>query len=409
MIIRRIRAEELRRCAEMAAVAYEFPLHGSDETAEEAVRRMEENPRDRSQKYWHMRWAAFADDDQTMMSAMAVMPFRMNFDGHNVRMDGVGGVASFPQYRNGGGVRGCFEAALPVMYDEGAVFSYLHPFRNVLYRKFGYEMAAMGLYWKIDLRLIPKKKMPGSCVLAEKGVDLRADLMKVARAWQQRYNCMVIGEDVEYAWAKDPDPFAEKTYTYLYRSAEGEPKGYLTCRPQEEDGEDVLKCRRFVFADREGFEGLLMLLASMSADHSYAHFLTPEDISPDALIPEWQNGFVHCERVTKGMARVINVEKALQLAAMRGEGSLVIEVEDTQIPQNNGRFEASFAPGKENRVERTEKEPDISLTIQDFTRLILGKHSTEDFAWLPQVRLNCSAEKAAKVFYRKPVFLCQSF
>lgn len=409
MIVRRVRAEELWRCTEMASVAYGFALEGKPEDPQDVVRRCEEQPRGRTDLYWHMRWASFEDDDKTMMSTMAVVPFRMNFDGHNVRMDGVGGVASFPQYRRGGGVRGCFEKALPVMYEEGAAFSYLHPFSNAFYRKFGYEIAGMGRLWKVDLRTVARKKMPGSCTLLEKGVDLQKDMMQIARNWEKRYNCMVISEEIELAWTREANPFTDKIYTYVYHSADGTPKGYVTIRPEKSPAESVLNCRRFCFVDREGFEGLLMLLASMAADYSHAQFLTPEDIDLDGILPEWQKGSVQCERVTKGMARVINTEMVLRMAKMRGEGSIVLELCDEQIPQNNGRFAVSFAPGQETQVTRTEEKADMRLTIQDFTRLILGKHDIEDLPWLPDVQMYCEQEKAEKVFYRKPVFLCQAF
>ena len=405
MIVRRIKASELWRTSEMSSVAYEFPVR-EPEDKDAWLQEKKTNPNGRSDLYWDMRWAAFADDDTTMMSTMAVMPFKACFDGHQVRMDGIGGVASFPQYRNSGCVRACFEAALPVMYEEGAVLSYLHPFRNEFYRKFGYEIAGMGNWWTVDLAKVPRKKNGGSCVLLESGMDLREEMKQIAGAWEKRYNCMVICEDVEYAWSQKANPFKDKMYTYLYRDAQGEPKGYMSFRIKEDD---TVECRRFVCADREGFEGLISLLASTAADHSHASFLLPEDIDLDGILPEWQKETVRCERVTKGMARVINVEAVLRLAKMRGEGSLVIEVSDPQIAQNNGRFAVSFAKGQENHVERTDADADISLTIQDFTRLIIGKHDVQDFVWLPQVQLHCDSEKAAKVFYRKPVYLCQGF
>ena len=109
------------------------------------------------------------------------------------------------------------------------------------------------------------------------------------------------------------------------------------------------------------------------------------------------------------MARVFSVRKVLELARMRDEGRLVMEISDGQIPCNNGRFAVAFAPGEANRVSMTEEEPDVSLTIQDFTRLILGRYDVEDLRWLPNVRLHCTPEKAARVFYRKPMFISQYF
>ena len=101
--------------------------------------------------------------------------------------------------------------------------------------------------------------------------------------------------------------------------------------------------------------------------------------------------------------------RVLEIARMRGEGRLVMEIRDGQIACNNGRFAVDFAPGAANRVTMTEERADMSLSIQDFTRLILGCYDVEDLRWLPNVRLNCALEKAARIFYRKPMYISQDF
>ena len=94
---------------------------------------------------------------------------------------------------------------------------------------------------------------------------------------------------------------------------------------------------------------------------------------------------------------------------MRGTGELVIELSDEQIVQNNGRFHVRFTNGKTTSVERTEEAADISMPIHEFSRLICGRNDAADFAWLPEVRLHCSAEKATQVFYRKPMYIIRYF
>jgi len=59
-------------------------------------------------------------------------------------------------------------------------------------------------------------------------------------------------------------------------------------------------------------------------------------------------------------------------------------------------------------VRRVEDAPDIELTIQDFSRLIVGCCDL-DPEWLPDVKLHCPVEQAAQVFYRKPTFISAFF
>ena len=51
---------------------------------------------------------------------------------------------------------------------------------------------------------------------------------------------------------------------------------------------------------------------------------------------------------------------------------------------------------------------DIALTIQDFSRLIVGCCDL-DPEWMPDVKLRCPVERAAQVFYRKPAFISAYF
>lgn len=409
MIIRKIRPDEYKRCQEFCALAFEYALEGADKSPEQMLADVRERPRSRQHLYWDSQWAAFADDDATMLSTMTVIPYTARFDGHDVPMTGIGGVATLPPYRRHGGIRACFERALPAMHEEGAVLSYLYPFSTVFYRKFGYELGCSVRRWKIALRGVPAGPVRGSWKLLERGCNLLKDIRQVDQPWQERYNCMVRCEEIEYAWVQEAHPFADRQYTYVYYGEEGAAQGYVTYRPVMDEGDRALECLRFVFTGPSGFRGLMALLLSLSADHSHVILTLPDEIDLSGLLPEWSFGFVACQHQLRGMARVINAGRALRLARMRGAGRLVLEIADAQIPPNNGRFAVAFAPGRENAVSRTDDPPDIRLGIESLTRLLLGRHDVQDIPWLPDVQMLCSPERASPVFYKKPMFISQFF
>ncbi len=415
MIIRKIRPEEYKRVKQLCALAFEYPMDGCDLSPQETFDRLIQNPSSRGDIHWQERWAAFEDDDRTMMSSFLVIPYNVNFDGHTVGMGGIGGVVTLPQYRKRGGVRACFEKALPDMYEQGMAFSYLYPFSTAFYRKFGYELGCERTLCKIKLIRTPDYDIDGTFHLLEPDTNLTQDIRQVYDVWQKRYNMMTADEEFEFNWAKESDPFRDKVYTYVYRSAQGVPKAVVTYAPSKEEGDRelvfaTLDCtRRFWFTDVEGFCALIHLLKRLSADHSHITFYLPADVELGALMPEWSFLSVQRQQQLYGMVRVVNVEQVLKLAKMRGNGELVIEIKDRQIVQNNGRFAVSFCEGCENQVERTQKDADISLTIQDFSRLICGRYNIEDTFWLPDVKLHCAPEKAAKVLYRKPFYITRYF
>lgn len=404
MIVRKLREDELKRGAELSALAFEYALEGAELAPEAFARRLIEHPGDASDVHWDSRWAAFEDDDATMMATFCVIPWRANFDGHEVAMGGVGGVATLPQYRRRGAIRRCFEGALADMYARGMTLSYLYPFSNAFYRRFGYELACDKVRWRLKLDGLPGANAAGRWRLSEPGNDLSAHIRAIDLRRNARYNCAVFGGDTEYRWAAE-NPFVKRDYTYVYFGESDAPSAYACVRARP--GED-LNCVRSAFSDRCGLEGLLALFRRFAADHSHAVLDMPADADPRALLPEYSLGTVERTVIQWGMARVVNVERALSLARMKGEDTLRVAVTDGQIPENNGVFEVRFAPGAENGVRKTDAAPDVALTIQDFSRLILGCGDL-DPDWQPDVQLYCDVDRARQVFYRKPAYIAQYF
>ena len=410
MKVRKIRADEYKRAQQFCSLAFEYSLENERLCPSEYLCQVQSNPQSRQDIHWDSQWAAFADDDRTMLSTFTAIPYQANFDGHSVGMMGIGGVATLPEYRRMGGIRACFEHALPDFYEHGMVLSYLYPFSTVFYRKFGYELGCNRMLHKIALNAVSPVEIKGSFHLLEPGADLLGDIRRVSEAMQKQYNLMILQEDIEYSWVKKADPFQDRVYTYVYRDEQGAPKGVVTYKPVIDQGDRALDCsQRFWFADIEGLTALLHLLSRLKADHSHALIHLPENVHLDAVIPEWSFGNVKRDNQRFGMVRVVNVEQALSLAQMRGKDELTIDVHDEQIAQNNARFTVSFEPGKPNRVSRTKNAPDLCLSIQDFSRLICGAFHANDLQWLPNVRIHCSVEKLSKVFYRKPMFINRYF
>lgn len=409
MIVRTIRETELKRVQEFCALAFEYGMKDSQRTPQEVYEQTVANPRTRQDLNWQSQWAAFEDDDRTMMSTFTVIPYRARFDGHDMLMMGVGGVSTLPQYRRRGGIRACFESALPDMYAQGAAFSYLYPFSTAYYRKFGYELGCERNVYRLLLSGMPNVSVNGQCALLEPGADMKAEIRRVYEVWQNRYNLMTIDGDIEYRWIDEANPFRDQEYTYLYRSADQSPKGYVSFKLLVEGNERNLLCTRFCFVDLEGFWGLVGLLVSTAADHKYAMLHLPVDVQLGPLLPEWSFGTVQCTREQCGMARVVDVERVLRMARMRGTGSITLEISDPQISRNNGCFEAVFESGVTTEVQPTGKTPEMRMSIQDFSSLIIGRYDTEALSSFQNVTVDCTLEKAAQVFYRKPLYINRYF
>ena len=159
MIVRKIRPEEYKRCQQLCALAFEYEMKDADLSPGALIQKIREHPRSMQDVCWDSQWAAFEDDDRTMMATMTVIPWQATFDGQGVCMAGIGGVASLPQYRRSGAIRACFEAMLR---DKcGYSLSYLYPFSTEFYRKFGYELGCDRVKWRLRLAGMPRPEVAG--------------------------------------------------------------------------------------------------------------------------------------------------------------------------------------------------------------------------------------------------------
>lgn len=408
MIVRKIEPEELKRTNELFAIAFECEIDNT-KTAKQVYEEVLTNPQSREDAYWDHRWAAFLDDNQTMTSYFVAKPYPVQFDNHPCTFTGIGGVASLPQYRRMGGIRKCFESALPDMYKNGYEFSYLYPFSTAYYRKFGYELCCEKIRYQIKLSAVPSFSLDGNCFLLEKGSNFLEDIKQIYKVWQNKYNMMVINEDYEYAWVENSNPSKDQHFTYIYKTLDGTPKGFITFQKVDNGTVRNINCSRLMFTDLEGFKGLMNLMRSLASDHEFLTFVLPTDQSIVPLFPEWSMGAGKRELLHSGMVRVINVEKVLTMAKYKGDGDIVIEVSDAIIPQNNNRFYINYKDGEALLVTPTKESPHIVLGIQDFSRLITGACDTSDIPFMELVQINSTLDKIAPVFYKKPVLITEYF
>lgn len=220
---------------------------------------------------------------------------------------------------------------------------------------------------------------------------------------------MVENEEFEYAWVLRSDPVKDQLFTYVYKSKNGEAKGFMTFSNVSGAEGRNLVCTRFFYTAIEGFKGMMNLARSLASDHQSITFEVPADQMIESLLPEWSMGAGKCEKIFCGMVRVINVLKVLQMAKYKGDGSLVIQITDSYIKDNNNSFLIRFENGMAILVSVTDAPPDISLGIADFSRLITGVYGMDAFEFMESVHIYAGMDKIAKVFYQKPILITEFF
>lgn len=417
MIVRKIRPEEFKRTEELFSIAFGYYYDCDKEPMELYEEKMADSEAREAVKTFD-KYAAFEDDDKTMMSCLSAIHFSANFNGNQVVMAGIGDVSSVPTYRRRGGIRACFTKMLPDLYEVGVAFSYLYPFSTFFYNKFGYGMGVKGNVYELDLSRIPKYGTTGKCILVESGnaQALLEDVSLIYEVWQQKYNGMIINGPLEYQFITKANPCKKLEFVYLYRSFDGTPKGYISFRKEESDGGRILACNKMVFVDGEGLMGLLELAASYAADYRSIRFTVPEDVEIEPVLKELSFGACKLNHSYMGMVRVINVEEALRLSSYRGDGSIAIRVIDPYIEANNGIFTVTYQSGKAVEIHRKpivgdEKAMDtICMHIDRFSEFIFQNRPASNFLYYGEQSLTeeevCRLEKS---FVRRTSFLMEFF
>lgn len=332
------------------------------------------------------------------------------FDGHTVKMGGVGGVATLPADRRGGAIRACMELALRDMYKNGYALSHLYPFSTAYYRQFGFAPAAQSFRWKVELADLKRLPKVGGTVRQLFPGD---DLSPLLDIYNQMYGDInfscpreVFDEELE-----GDKPLANRRWIFLWESGDGSSKGFMVCSRAD----DTLVCypnfglcNGFLFTDAAALIGLLNFVhTSFIANFESIEFSVPGHIDLTALLPELSD--MKCKPVLNGMARAVNVETLLKLCRCKGQGSVVMKVTDGIIPENNDTFRLCFAPGTENRVERVSDAPDITLDVGDLSVLLGGARDTSSLAFTPSIAVTNSDAPLAQVFYRKPCYVLDLF
>lgn len=417
MIVRKIKPEEFKRTEELFSIAFCVP-YSCDKDSVELYKEQNENPEAGEAVRLSHKYAAFEDDDKTMMSCLTAIHFPMNFNGKDVVMAGIGGVSSIPAYRRQGGIRACFSKMLPDSYEAGVAFSYLYPFSTCFYNKFGYGMGIRGKVYELDLSRIPKYNTTGKCILAEPGnaEELLKDIAAVYEVWQRKYNGMIINGPLEYQFITNADPCKKQEFVYLYRSSNSTPKGYISFCKEESDEGKILSCSKIVFTDGEGLMGLLELASSYAADYRSIRFTVPEDVEVEAVLKEFSFGACKLAHSYMGMVRVINAEEVLRSSSYRGNGNIAIRINDPYIEANNRIFTVTFQCGKATEILRetiadNEKEKlAINIHIDLFSEFIFQNRPASDFLHYKDHNLTeediCKLEKS---FARNPSFIMEGF
>jgi len=180
MIIRRLRKEDLIDAARIRSISFHGRLN-----EEEAIRSFEKTTDEQLREHW----GCFADDGD-MMACIINNDFTVRFDGHLVKMGGIGGVATLPEYRMRGVAAAMLRRSETWLREKGIAAAVLKPDADI-YGPFGYRPFGWHDLYRVEAAVL-SEEMP-----AELFVPDAKHMLRCYEKFAKNYNGMMVRTEAD--------------------------------------------------------------------------------------------------------------------------------------------------------------------------------------------------------------------
>ncbi|MDG0876349.1 GNAT family N-acetyltransferase [Paenibacillus thiaminolyticus] len=332
----------------------------------------EQERESRFERLKHLRIFGVMEDGEVAAKAHLI-PFEIYLEGEPLRMGGIGSVATYPEYRRQGYVKGLLTHLLAVMKEEGQTVSMLHPFSVSFYRKYGWELITdycRSVYAKSDL--VPLQPAPNGIIRRYSKANHSADLEQVYDQFARRHAGMLKRTTDRWLHAVYGNMFAA-----VYYDEGKKPQGYLLYEVKE----SRMKVKEFVPLNGEARIGLWNFICQ--------HDSMVEQVELWAAPDEPLNFALRNPRITRDatplvMGRIVDAEAFLVRYPFQWQSvdeALILHIDDPHAEWNN--ISVSLQDGDMKVIVRHTKpdglaDNELRLSILALTTLLFGYRSPDE-------------------------------
>ena len=340
-----------------------------------------------------------------LVSHLTANNYQMMCHGGYVPMCGVGDVCSFPEHRNKGYVRHLFYALFDNLYKAGCVYSFLYPFSNRYYGKFGYGHGGCHIKAEIPLDRLKDYKCEYDVRQYRSG-DSHEPYKEVFEKFASNYTGIVARND----WDSLSDYTPGKSNNILFLFTENDkPRAFLGLRNFQDQGGYLLAHRDAAWDSVDAFRNILGFLSRYRMHNNNINISLPQSFPVEVMLPEvWG---VKLQRTETGQVRIIDTLRAMAAYPWADEkGELSIGVRDDYFTGQSGVYHICFGGGK-TLVEKNGGAPDAEFDIRVLSPLLLGVYGFNDLEYFPPDFVNIvkNIPLLEKAFIRRPTFITEKF
>lgn len=329
-------------------------------------------------------------------------PFNVTINGVAMGMSGIGDVASYPEARGTGGIRHIFEAIFNDLHEKGTELSYLAPFSQAFYRKFGYETIFDFEEIRIPASIIQqiKPEKLGSVKRTEwSNEETQTTLKALYKETLGREHGTVIRDD--YWWEYTLTAKKNRRIALCYDD-NNKAQGYLI---YELIGATEFRIHELSYTNSFAMKKLMTFVSSHSG--SFAEFVSTN--LRDKMILELFTEMKGITRKTYSnmMVRIVNFKNFIEKYPFKNNGkkeTVHLKISDTTCEWNDEIFEITIENGKAScEVVTTDVIVDYSGSIQRWVQVFMGHHTLEQAIWLDLIKQPSEANILGDLIeYRTP-------
>jgi predicted acetyltransferase len=333
-----------------------------------------------SDELWNVMRAAYlagrtfgAFDGERQVGAATSFPLSLTVPGGAILpMGGVTYVGVRSDHRRRGALTGMMRAQLEDAAARGEVFSSLHSSEPVIYGRFGYGVATIARDLKVNsrrARLRDDVPVAGTVRLLDK--DEAVPALSAAYPALQTTRAGLMGR-TEAWWALGYTRRIKTDHQLVaaHFSPAGEIDGWVAYKPAESSSGDVrananLFVLDFQAADQGVANDLWRYLVGIDLIDEIVVYYRPVDDPVEALLVDAYA--VRSESEGELWLRVVDVPAALAARTYGIDEPVVIEVVDSLLPGNSGRYRIS-----PQGMERTTRAPALTMDAEVLAMIYLG-------------------------------------
>lgn len=310
-------------------------------------------------------------DDGKLVSKLGIRPFHIWVENMKIKMGGIAGVATYPEYRRKGYVKELIKQSLIEMRENGQIISVLHPFSYGFYRKYGWELFSdFSVIHLTKPDLIYSENVSGYVkrFSADSYNEYIKDIENIYDRYTQKYIGMFVREHNWWIEAVIKD-----FHTAVYYNQMNEPLGYLIYNMQN----SKMFVKEFIPLNHEARKGMWNFICQH--DSMLKEIEIWAEVN-DPLLFTIINPKVKVEQIAFPMARIVDVPAFLQVYPFNWQSlecQIILNIVDEYAPWNNGTY--TVRPGKTSNVlADSSEEEGLTMSINTLSTLMLKYKSASE-------------------------------